>query len=231
MDKIAILVPIRGRLSLLKKMVKSWEDTTQGNSVIIFGIDDDDRTYDEFIKEYGHDDRFIFEIGERTTSLKWLNRLAIMYCEKFEYLAFFEDDCTFVKSGWENKIIDTLSKEKICITYFELGDGLTHLVGLPFLNSEFVRTMGWLHPDCLMFQFCDNFWSDFGNACGIVKKLDGEYMKHNHYSRGENEFDNIAQHIRSTYTQDEANYKNYKKTHFKNDLRKMVNRLVELGVM
>lgn len=231
MSKIAILVPIRGRIELLNKMVESWEKTTSGKSILIFGIDNDDRTYDSFISEHKNDDRFIFEIGDRTTSLKWLNRLAKMYCNKFDYLAFFEDDCTFVKSGWEDLILDTLSKEKVCITYFELGDGLTHLVGLPFMNSEFVKTMGWMHPDCLMFQFCDNFWSDFGNALGIVKRLDGLYMKHNHYSRGENEFDSIAQNIRSTFSIDEESYKNYKKTDFKKDLKRMVDRLNELGAI
>ena len=64
------------RIDDLNKFVESYKNTTKGNSQLIFGIDDDDHTYDDFIKD---NPEFIYEINPGMRSLPYLNFLAKKY--------------------------------------------------------------------------------------------------------------------------------------------------------
>lgn len=219
-NKIALLIPIRNRLDLLNKMIKSWEETTTGKSDIIFGIDDDDKTYDEFMVNHKN---FTYEIGSPTTSLGWLNRLAKKYCKQYSYLGFFEDDCTFITKNWEKEYISELSKHNIAIVYNDLNDNMRLLCGLPFVTSSFVETLGFMCPENLEYLWADNFWYDIGNASNIIHRLDTQHFSHNHYSRcSDTPFDDIANKIYSKMESDRFEYYKYCKTKMKLDILKLI---------
>ena len=98
-NKIAILLPTRNRLEDFKVFAESWKKTTEGLSVVIVRIDNDDKTYDEIKHDYPE---FIYEIGESKPPINLLNELAVKYSQIYAYVNYMEDDCNFNTSGWEN---------------------------------------------------------------------------------------------------------------------------------
>lgn len=226
-EKIALLMPTRQRLQLVERMVESYRSTTNGHSVLIFGIDEDDHTYDQFME---HNPEFIYEIGPRSTSLQWLNRLARKYSTEYKWLGFWEDDCTFRAKGWEEAYIEELSKHRgPAIVYNDIQQANSALIGLPFVTSSFVETLGYFCPTSLEFLWADNFWYDLGVATQITHRLPNRWVEHHHYSYGQSPFDAVAETIKSKQSSDGERYAEYKKKHFRQDVRLIVERLVEVG--
>jgi len=193
MKKIAILVPIRTRLKHLEEMVKTWKETTEGKSQLIFGIDDDDTTYDEFMKQ---NPQFIYHIAPRRPTLQWLNVLAIEYCEEYDYLCFFEDDLRFRTDKWETTVINALDGiGGIGIVYGE--DQLNHdrIVGCPFITSNIVKRLGKMVPNSLNFLWADYYWKKLGDGIGRLKYIPEIVIEHLHHSTKKSDPDAVSANI------------------------------------
>ena len=221
--KIGILIPTRERPEDFIIFAESWRNTTEGLSDVIVWIDEDDSSYEEIMKTYSE---FIYEIGERNTSLTLLNKLAVKYQNKYDYLGFMEDDCNFNTFGWESIFIKKL---------VELGDnGIVwgndllnkdHIVGLPFMNSKIVRKLGFMSPPELKYIWCDYFWKRLGTELNSLHYFPDVIIEHRHYSTGKRNKDAISEIVDSVGGIEDTNTynNNYMRNRFKKDVERLKN--------
>jgi len=217
-NKIAVLTPIRKRINDLHLFVESHRNTTKGNSVIIFGIDDDDHTYDQFMKD---NPEFIYEINPGMKSLPYLNFLAKKYYKEYKYLSYGEDDERFISDNWEESIISSLEEFKIGVVYPNDNLNKEALVGFPFLSSNIVEALGFMCPEKLNFLWPDYFWKKVGEEIGRIKYLPDVMIEHHHFITGKREKDEISDIVQSHGLSDMHIYNDYLANHFHADMQKI----------
>lgn len=217
MKEIAILLPTKNRTADFKIFADSWREFTEGKSVVIVGLDEGDTEYDEIKKEYPE---FIYEHGSGTP-LEITNRLAVKYCETYNYVSFAEDDAIF-RTPWETIFINKLR---------ELGDnGIVWgndllnkemIVGLPFMNSKIVQRLGYMSPPELKWLFVDHFWVELGRHLNSLYYFPEVIYEHAHYSTGKRKKDHISEIVDEKGKADYYSYHEYKATRFMSDIAKL----------
>ena len=219
MKKIVILIPTRERLVDFKLFAESWKNTTEGHSDVIVRIDNDDLTYEEIKKEFPE---FIYEYGERKPFLFLLNDIALKYCNDYEYMGFMEDDCTFNTYGWESIFINKL--RNLGNNGIVWGNDLVNydrLVGMPFMNSNIIKKLGYICPPDIKYLWADNFWKDIGTKLNSLYYFSDVIIEHRHYSKGKRKIDNISKIVDSYLAIDGYSYSTYINTKFNDDVRKL----------
>ncbi len=225
-DKIAILTPTRRRLDELKGLIASWERTTEGFSDFIFGMDNDDHTYDSLIEE---NPNFIFEMNPQMRPLTYLNFLALKYCDEYNYLCFMEDDFRFNSEGWESIFIQQLKKDKVGIVWGEDGIHNGKLVDSPVITSNIVKKLGYMVPPVIECLFSDYFFRRIGLEVGILHYFPDVKITHRHYYNKKRERDGISEEMDKFDPIDKPAWKKYlKSSSFKKDCSKLRNLCREL---
>lgn len=226
-DKIAVLVPIREREKLLERFIESYLKTTEGRSQLIFGIDEDDDTYKRLMNRYP---QFIWDVGPKGTSLQQLNRLALKYAPEYEWVSFGEDDCVFIKKGWESRYIIELQKYQLAIVWEWLQEGFPKkLIGLPHTHSKLIEILGFFSPPPLHFLAADDYWTHLANATQIGVEIEHEWIDHLHFITNKSPKDHIAERIASNCGPDLQRLAEYEREHFRDDVRKVIEVLVDMG--
>jgi hypothetical protein len=217
-NKIAILIPTKGRLELFKQFSNSWEDTTEGLSDVIVGLDDGDTSYDSLKTQFP----FVFEYCTPANFLHVLNELAVKYANQYKYIAFMEDDCTFNTPGWESKFIEklnTLGPNGI-VWGNDLLNG-SKLVGLPFMNSSIVQKLGFISPPQIKCLWADYFWKAITETFNSGHYFHDVVIEHKHYSTGKSEKDSISDVIDIVGKEDYLSYRKYESDQMQKDLSKL----------
>ena len=182
-NKICVIVPTRKRLEDFKLYADSWVKTTEGKSVVVVGIDDDDETYDEIINNNNYP--FIYEKLSSKPFLHILNELAVKYAEQYVCVSFIEDDFTYNTPGWETAVLNKMN---------EIGDNaivwcndlINHdtMVASPFMDSNIIRTLGWMVAPRLHTLFGDHYWIELGRKLNSLYYFPNIIIEHRHYSKG-----------------------------------------------
>lgn len=222
MKKIGILIPTRERPDDFIIFADSWRNTTEGLSDVIVWVDDDDKSYDEIKSKYPE---FIYETGERNTPLTLLNKLAIKYQDKYDYLSFMEDDCNFNTNGWESVFIKKL--EELGDNGIVWGNDLLnkdYIVGLPFINSKIVKKLGYMSPPEIKYLWVDHWWKKIGEALNSLYYFPNIIIEHRHYSTGKRIKDSISDNVDINGKMDTDLFNNiYMKQRFYLDIEKLKN--------
>lgn len=218
-NKIAILIPTRERLQDFTIFANSWKNTTNGNSVVIVRIDNDDKTYEEIKHQYPE---FIFEYGERKPFLELLNEIAIKYCNKYNYVGFMEDDCNFNTKNWEINFIKKIN---------EIGDNAivwaddlinkNNLVGLPFMNSKIIKRLGYMCPPEIKYLWADYFWITLGRSLNSLYYFSDIVIEHRHFTTGKRKVDDVSKIVDSFSEKDYESWKFYLNNNLNDDLKKL----------
>ena len=218
-NKIAILLPTRNRLEDFKIFAESWRKTTEGLSVVIVRIDNDDNTYDEIKHDYPE---FIYEYGESNPPITLLNELATKYSQMYDYVSYMEDDCNFNTNGWESIFINKIN---------EIGDnGIVwgndlinkeNLVGLPFMNSKIVRCLGHIAPPEIKYLWVDHYWLKLGQALGSLYYFPDVVVEHRHYSTGKRPKDSISEIMDNCGRDEMGIWYNFLSNNLNNDIQKL----------
>ena len=159
--KIIILVPSRsngtGRENNVERFLESWRKHTEGFSDVCILLDDDD----EF-RYKKHKDIF-YSINPNVRFVPKVNKSALIYKDKYEYVANFSDDFV-IKSQWEKSFIEFFTNNNgVGIAY---GNDLLQSDKLPTavcMTSNIISKLGYMIPNCLQHMYADNFWKDLGN--------------------------------------------------------------------
>ena len=220
--RIGILLPTRQRPVDFKIFADSWRKTTEGYSNVIVRIDNDDYSYDEIRKEYPE---FIYEIGDRNTALGILNELAVKYADYYDYLGFMEDDCNYNTEGWETIFINKL--DELGSNSIVWGNDLINgesIIGLPIMNSNIVKKLGYMSPPELKYLWPDHFWKKLGTELNSLCYFPDVIIEHRHYSTGKREKDSISEIIDRVGAQEDTNaFNNIYMSRFKDDVEKLRN--------
>ena len=221
MRKIAVLIPTRERLDDFIIFAESWRKTTQGFSDVIVGVDYDDITYEDIKEEYPE---FIYEYGPRMPFLHVLNKLAVKYAKTYDYVGFMEDDCNFVTVGWEKIFMDKI--DELGDYGIVWGNDLVHydeMVGLPFMSSKVVNTLGFICPIELQCLWADFFWKDLGDSLGSLHYFNDVIVEHRHHSTGKRSQDIISSIVDAYMNPDKEAYLRYKNNKLALDVQRLKN--------
>jgi len=224
-NKICVLVPTRKRLVDFKLFGDSWMKTTEGKSVVIVAIDYDDDTYDEIINNNTYP--FIYERQTSKPILKILNDMAVRYSEQYICVSFIEDDCTYNTAGWETLILNKIN---------EIGDNAIvwcedlvnhhHIVGIPFMNSNIIRKLGWMACPKFNSLFTDHYWKHLGERLNSLYYFSDIIIEHRHYSKGKRVADETSKKVESeSVLAGELQY--FRSQQYSDDLNSDVSKLIK----
>ncbi|UDL16833.1 glycosyltransferase [Arthrobacter phage Atuin] len=169
---LRIIVPSRGRPQNAHRLLKQIQDTAEGDLNLTFAVDYNDPTLNQYPYAYT-------STVQGGSMVQALNEVATRNSEYTEYLAFLGDD-TFPHEGWHSKVMTTLEAQKNSIVY---GNDLIHGEGLPtsvFMDSNIVRTLGYMAPPNQKQLFVDNYWKALGDALGTLTYLNDVIIEHLH---------------------------------------------------
>lgn len=220
-QRIAVLIPTKDRLEDFRIFAESWQNTTEGLSDVIVGVDAGDTSYDEMIAEFG----FIKEELEAKPFLYLLNDMAVKYAKEYEYLNFMEDDCTFLTAGWERVFIAKLQEigEYGIVWGNDLLNG-EYIVGLPFMHSKIVDVLGYMSPPEIKYLWADHFWKHLGTGLGTLFYFFDIIVEHRHYSTGKRAIDSVSVEVDSKGAEDFVGYnQHYLPNRLLEDIQKLLN--------
>jgi len=215
--KISIVVPSRGRPENAHRLLKAINDTAKDHVTVTFAVDKDDDT----ISQYPQDNVMPVTGGSMVNAL---NEQALTEAHFYPYVGFLGDD-TLPHDGWYPKIIWALERQDNSIVY---GNDLIQGENLPtgvFMDSNIVKTLGFMAPVNQKQLFVDNFWKLLGEELGTLTYVDDAIIEHLHPLAEKAPHDATYEHGNSSdvWEHDAAQYRLYKQTDFAKDVKKLTN--------
>lgn len=220
MKEILIVVPSRSsngkRIKNIEELRQTWLDTTSGLSDLCVAIDSDDENY------YPRLENIIYEVNERKRMVGTLNLIANKFCEKYKYIMFLGDDHRFRTNMWEEKFLQHGRKTKNAIAY---GNDLLQGQNLPtavFMDSEIIKKLGFMVPDCLVHMYADNFWLETGRALGSIAYFHDVIIEHMHPAAQKVSTDEQYAEVDTFANPDRIAFSNYMMSQFNSDIKKLL---------
>src|SRR6185369_11289535 len=201
------LVPTRGRPSNAIRLAMAWADVTSPSTHLQFILDDDDPELEEYKEKLAHPAvdqfRFGFQIGERRRLGGTLNYWAPKYANHFDFIGFMGDDHIPRTPQWDQRL----------------------------MQSQVVKTLGYMVPPGLVHLYMDNTWKDWGIATDSLVYNGAVVIEHLHPIAGKAEWDDRYREVNagSVYVADEATYNAYRQVRFNDDIGKLATVKGELG--
>jgi hypothetical protein len=216
MNKVLLIVPTRGR----PEKAQEFYDAYKNNSSItdlVFGLDDDD-------VEYPRIDGVIYEVNPRAMMNGTLNLIANKYADQYDYIAFMGDDHRIRTPEWDVRLVEAIENLPYGIAY---GNDLLQGENLPtavLVNSNLIKTLGFMAPPAMKHLYLDNFWRDMGRAIGQLRYLGDVVIEHMHYLNGKAVEDAGYQEVNSNAIaiHDRTAYEHYVRNSFDSDKAKLV---------
>lgn len=191
-NKIAVIIPTLKRLKDFIYFADSWKKTTEGLSDVIVGLDINDTTYDDIIKNNVYPE-FIYERCQEKSCLGVLNELAVKYADEYICLSFLEDDCAFISNNWESTFLNVINKKGP--TAIVWGSDLLNydkVVGVPFVHSQLVKTLGYMSLPNFKSQYADVYWLQLGQGLNSLYYFHYTVIEHRHFITGKRQRDETA---------------------------------------
>ena len=127
-----VIVPTRSRPEQCKRLIQSFEATTD-NAQLLFVIDGDDPAYDGFDWQ-GHG---CAEVNPRASLVQKLNHTAKNVIDQYDELMWQGDDHEFITPHWDTKMLEVVRNG------VRVGCTRITVVGLMFLSLGLLVRM-WL---------------------------------------------------------------------------------------
>lgn len=207
MPDLVVIVPSRGRPDTARELADAFEETCTAGTELMFALDDDDPTRDEYGIEAGW-------VSSPSTSMVQALNYAARYVTDVRppfAVGFMGDDHRPRSAGWDRAYLDALR---------ELGTGIVHgndllqgerLATQCAMTSDIVRALGYMAPPALAHLYVDNFWMLLGSGAGCLRYLPEVVVEHMHPLAGKAQWD--AGYVRvndpGMYARDEAAFRAY----------------------
>lgn len=210
---VLVLTPTRERPDEARRLYDNVLSTAHGRTGVVFGVDDDDRSYD------GITDLPIVR-GPRKGLAAWTNELAFRFgTGRYRGLASFGDDHVPLTPGWDLRLLAALDVIGGGIAY---GDDLAmrqRLPTAPVISSEIVAGLGWMCEPAIRHQFTDNVWLLLGQAARCLVYVPQVVIEHRHWSAGKAPSDDVYRHGFSSWAADETAFNDWRVTASHRDAR------------
>jgi hypothetical protein len=189
-----MICPSRSRPQSAYEVIDTWEKTQSGFSDLIFYIDDDDVTAENYPKP-GHPNIAIVK-GPRKGITGSTNQAVVDFPD-YGYYGFIGDDHRFRTVGWDKIFIDTI-KEKGKGWGIAYGDDLYMREQLPteaVISANIIKAMGFMVYPEFKHLYIDNFWKEMGIAIGRLFYIPEIVIEHMHYTMGKSIVDDLYKEV------------------------------------
>lgn len=229
-NTLAMLIPTRGRPDSVRSLLKACEEagTNRVTTTIIFGIDGDDETLDEYDGVINSSPvnvgLMVLKPGERRGMVDPLNQMFTMIAYGgYDALGFMGDDHRPRTAGWDEKLLLALGERKYAMAY---GNDLLqgpNLATAVVMTADIPQALGYMAPPELQHLHVDNAWMDWGRATQLTY-LDDVILEHMHPVAGKSPLDEgyTAVNAGAMYDADGVAYRTYAAGRLKDDIAKLV---------
>lgn len=225
MPELVVIVPSRGRPEKARAFVQAFADT-RTVAHLVFAIDEDDPTRDEYAALLGEPVSAIDTGGLPATMVRALNASAIKRATSDDppfAVAFMGDDHMPRTFGWDAAYLEALRELGTGMVY---GNDLLQGGKLPTqvaVTADIVRALGYMAPPALTHLYVDNFWLDLGRAAGCIQYLPDVIVEHRHPVAGKAQWDEGYRRVNDAtmYDRDHAAYQKYLAESFAADVAKV----------
>jgi hypothetical protein len=211
--KLLIVVPSRQRPDNAHRLLDAIEDTASSPVDVLFAVDEDDPTLDEYPAEYTR----VVQGGSMVAAL---NEVATVEAENYPYIGFLGDD-TLPHKFWYGKIIYALESRKYSIVYpndLIQGENLPTSV---FMSSEVIKALGFMAPPTLNHLFVDNYWKTLGTSSQNLIYVDDAIIEHLHPLVGKAEQDAVYDKVNAVWGADETAFHKHLAENFLEEVRRI----------
>jgi hypothetical protein len=216
MRDLALIVPSRGRPGNIYRLWTTLQETCQGDTQLIVGLDaDDEANYDRLPGvEYVVSDS-LRHVGP------WINHLATAAQPQYRFIGHIGDDNIASTPGWDVQMMEALGGTRFAfgndLYPREPGSLCCHL----FTRSGTVEKLGYLAVPSIKHMWVDPVWMAWGRACGITY-LHEVYLRHLHFTGGGNApYDDTYQRSVLTAADDKAAFDTYCGEQLNADIEKL----------
>lgn len=211
---LLVIVPSRGRPENAQRLLEAVQRTTYGAKVdVVFAVDSSDPSK----RDYPANHTRIVKGG---SMVKALNEVALKSFSDYDYLAFLGDD-TLPNGGWYGNIMQALLFQKNSIVYGNDGIQGENLPTSVFMDSNVVRSLGYMALPTLNHLFVDNFWKALGQEAGTLLYAPDAYIEHLHPLVGKGDHDEGYERADSNWDSDSLAWKKYQIVDLKLDAEKL----------
>ena len=177
--KISIILPTRGRRDVLKKSIESFVDKASNPEriEILFGVDEDDKGVNEYIKENLAEYLKSKKVEARANIFKplgyenlhtYINTLAGN--STGDWLFFWNDDCLMVTEGWDEVISSYTGQFKL-LGPKDNHEGHPYAI-LPIVPRDWFILLGHLSQNAQN----DSWLSHIAYMLNIFERIDVEFV-------------------------------------------------------
>lgn len=205
MRDLLLAVPSRGRPANIARLWEAMQETCQGDTALVVGLDADDPARDGYPALA---QPYVIRENLRQ-AVAWINELAVPAAGNYRFIGHIGDDFVPRTKGWDLQIMEALGK-----TPFAFGNDLYPLRAPGslcchiFCRSEIIGALGYLGPPILRHQYVDNAWMAWGLTAGITF-LEDVIIEHMHWGAGKAEADDSYRESAACLGADSASYAAY----------------------
>lgn len=210
--KLLVIVPSRNRPENAHRLLAQIEATAVLVDVI-FALDSDDASKEEY-------PAYNTSTVKGGSMVAALNEVALEFVDKYDYIGFLGDD-TMPRGNWYDRILEALESKKNAIVY---GNDLIHGEGLPtavFMDSNIIKTLGFMAPPEQKHLFVDNYWKALGDATGTLIYVADAVIEHLHPLVAKATPDAVYAKVDSLWSHDEQAFSEHMALNFSEDVRKL----------
>jgi hypothetical protein len=214
---LLIIVPSRGRPSSIARLLEAVHRLRQLDTHVVVGTDADDETLPQYEKVFekaaGDGDWLVTQ--ERLGLAEYTNYLAMMYAERYPYLASFGDDHLPVTLGFDRLLcrgIEDMGGTGFTYPWDGQREDIPQAV---VMSSNIVRGLNWMCLPGLQHYYVDNVWADLGRQSGCIRHLRTVLVEHVHPGTGKAKIDDTYSAAAEKLDSDRDAYETWRREELK----------------
>lgn len=216
MEKMAVVVPSRGRPGNVRRLMDARESTGASHADFIFCVDDDDPTLEQYLQTGAK-----IDVGPRLRLGPTLSNKIVEVAAEYEVVGFMGDDHLPRTPFWDAILLSHLHEMGTGIVY---GNDLLQGATIPtsvFMSSDIVKVLGYFCPPGFLHMYLDNVWKDWGEQAGCLQYLPDVIIEHMHPGNGKATHDSSYAESGALISQDQMAYRDYCGNSLESDVAKI----------
>jgi hypothetical protein len=174
-----VVCPSRGRPGNIVELVDCWRDTGAAARLVVC-VDDDDPTLADYHGAVAGSAVDLF-VGPRKSLGGWLNATTYL-ADSHPIVGFIGDDVRPRTPHWDELIAAAMPA--IGVVYGDDGHQGERMPTHPFIDSQIIRTLGFVAPPGVEHLYLDDFWKAVGVRLGTLTYLPDVVLEHMHPHAG-----------------------------------------------
>lgn len=208
-DRLAVIVPTRGRPENIRKVLAAWDFTNAWTDADLFlAVDADDPEIDGYRKLLKVKSHWQIEYDQWQPMVPKLNDTAQNLALVYFAIGFAGDDHLPRTIGWARRYLDVLAELGSGMVYGDDGFQGANLATEWAVTADAIRALGKMVPAPVDHLYCDNAMMDLFGGAGAMRHLPEIRIEHMHPVAGKAARDAQYDRVngREQYRGDRAKY-------------------------